>query len=115
MSDKLILPEAEKGADPSWFGFLISVKEDAGFTRDELSGYLEEHNIQTRNLFAGNIIKHPCFDDMRDDKESYRVVGTLENTDFVMSHGFWIGVYPEMTKPKLDYMIKNIKEFVQIK
>lgn len=114
VSDKLILPKAEEHSEPSWFGFLISVKEDAGFSRDELSGYLEEHNIQTRNLFAGNIIKHPCFDDLRDDKESYRVVGTLENTDFVMSHGFWIGVYPEMTKPKLDYMIKTIKQFVQM-
>ena len=114
VSDKLILPKAEQGSDPSWFGFLISVKENAGFSRDDLSGYLEAHNIQTRNLFAGNIIKHPCFDEIRDNSESYRVVGTLENTDFVMCHGFWIGVYPGMTEPKLDYMIQTIKKFIQL-
>ncbi|MBQ3600885.1 MAG: DegT/DnrJ/EryC1/StrS family aminotransferase, partial [Lachnospiraceae bacterium] len=114
VTDKLILPNAEKGSKPSWFGFLISVNENAGFTRDELSSYLEAHNIQTRNLFAGNIIKHPCFDDIRENTDSYRVVGTLENTDFVMNRGFWIGVYPEMSKPKLDYMIKTIKQFIEM-
>lgn len=113
LEDKLILPEPEQNADPSWFGFLISVKEDAGFTRGELVSYLEEHNIQTRNLFAGNIIKHPCFDEIRDQAEAYRVVGTLETTDYVMKNSFWIGVYPGMFKEKLDYMVKMIKEFVK--
>lgn len=112
LEDKLILPEPEKGASPSWFGFLISVKEDAGFTRDELVEHLEKHNIQTRNLFSGNIIKHPCFDEYREDENAYRVVGELKNTDRIMNRTFWIGVYPEMTVPKLDYMIKMIRTFV---
>ncbi len=108
----LILPEPESDANPSWFGFLISVKSDAGFTRDELSGFLEKENIQTRNLFAGNIIKHPCFDEMRQTQTGYRVVGDLTNTDYVMNQAFWIGVYPQMNQAKLDYMIKKIKEFI---
>lgn len=111
--DKLILPEAAENADPSWFGFLISVRENAGFSRNDLVDYLENHNIQTRNLFAGNIIKHPCFDEMREKNEGYRVVGSLKNTDFVMNQSFWIGVYPGMDKARLDYMIKTIKEFVE--
>lgn len=111
--DKLILPEAAENADPSWFGFLISVRENAGFSRNDLVDYLENHNIQTRNLFAGNIIKHPCFDEMREKNEGYRVVGTLKNTDFVMNQSFWIGVYPGMGKARLDYMIKTIKEFIE--
>ena len=108
----LLLPEPELDAQPSWFGFLISVKSDAGFTRDELSGFLEKENIQTRNLFAGNIIKHPCFDEMRQMQAGYRVVGDLTNTDYVMNQAFWIGVYPQMNQTKLDYMIKKIKEFI---
>lgn len=111
--DKLILPEAAENADPSWFGFLISVRENAEFSRNDLVDYLENHNIQTRNLFAGNIIKHPCFDEMREKNEGYRVVGTLKNTDFVMNQSFWIGVYPGMDKARLDYMIKTIKEFIE--
>ena len=91
----LILPVAEANSNPSWFGFLIAVKEDAGFTRNELTGYLEQNKIQTRNLFAGNLTKHPCFDEMRQTGEGYRVVGELKNTDFVMTNGFWIGVGDE--------------------
>lgn len=109
----LILPEPEENAMPSWFGFLISVRENAGFTRDELSSYLEEHNIQTRNLFAGNLIKHPCFDDMRRTGVGYRVIGELSNTDFVMNQSFWIGVYPDMNEKKLSYMVRTIKEFIK--
>lgn len=108
----LLLPEPEKNANPSWFGFLISVKEGVGFTRDELAGYLEKHNIQTRNLFAGNIIKHPCFDELREMKTGYRVIGDLTNTDYVMKQTFWIGVYPDMNQAKMDYMVKTIKEFI---
>lgn len=107
-----ILPEPEKHAVPSWFGFLISVRETAGFTREELTGYLEANNIQTRNLFAGNIMKHPCFDEMRELQTGYRVVGDLVNTDFVMNQTFWIGVYPQMNETKIDYMVKMIKEFL---
>ncbi len=107
----LILPVAEANSNPSWFGFLIAVKEDAGFTRNELTGYLEQNKIQTRNLFAGNLTKHPCFDEMRQTGEGYRIVGELKNTDFVMTNGFWIGVFPGMTKEMNQWMIKCIKTF----
>lgn len=108
---QLILPEAEANSNPSWFGFLIAVKEDAGFTRNELTSYLEQNKIQTRNLFAGNLIKHPAFDEMRKSGEGYRVVGELKMTDFVMNNGFWIGVYPGMTPEMLQWMIDKIREF----
>lgn len=108
---QLILPEAEPNSNPSWFGFLIAVKEDAGFTRNELTSFLESRKIQTRNLFAGNLIKHPAFDEMRKSGEGYRVVGELKMTDFVMNNGFWIGVYPGMTDEMIDWMITSIREF----
>ena len=107
----LILPVAEANSNPSWFGFLIAVKENAGFTRNELTGYLEQNKIQTRNLFAGNLTKHPCFDEMRATGEGYRIVGELKNTDFVMTNGFWIGVFPGMTKEMNEWMIKCITDF----
>jgi len=107
----LILPVAEANSNPSWFGFLIAVKEDAGFTRNDLTGYLEQNKIQTRNLFAGNLTKHPCFDEMRATGEGYRIVGELKNTDFVMTNGFWIGVFPGMTKEMNEWMIKCISDF----
>lgn len=113
--DVLILPKKEDNADPSWFGFLITVREDAEFTRDELAQYLEENNVQTRNLFAGNIIKHPCFDEIRENHELYRVVGELKETDNVMNRTFWIGVYPGMNEAKLQYMIHVIGEFIKTK
>ena len=108
----LILPEAEKNSNPSWFGFLISVKEDAGFTRNELSEYLEKNKIQTRNLFAGNLLKHPAFNEMRKSGEGYRVVGELVNTDFVMNNTFWIGVYPGMNDEIIDFMAKTVREAI---
>lgn len=107
----IILPEAEPNSNPSWFGFLIAVKEDAGFTRNDLTGYLESQKVQTRNLFAGNIIRHPAFDEMRKTGEGYRVVGTLDNTDYIMNSGFWIGVYPGMMPEQLQWMITCIREF----
>ena len=110
---ELILPIAEPNSNPSWFGFLIAVKEDAGFTRNELTGYLESKRIQTRNLFAGNLIKHPAFDEMRKSGEGYRIVGELKMTDFVMNNGFWIGVYPGMTDEMINWMIASIREFCQ--
>ena len=109
--EQLILPEAEANSNPSWFGFLIAVKDDAGFTRNELTSFLESRRIQTRNLFAGNLIKHPAFDEMRKSGEGYRVVGELRMTDFVMNNGFWIGVYPGMTDEMIDWMIQSIREF----
>lgn len=108
----LILPEAEKQSNPSWFGFLISVTEDAGFTRNELSEYLEKNKIQTRNLFAGNLLRHPAFNEMRSTGTGYRVIGSLEKTDFVMNNTFWIGVYPGMNPEMLQFMVDTIKEFV---
>ena len=110
-TEGLILPEAMKNSDPSWFGFLISVKPDAKFTRNQLSEYLESKKIQTRNLFAGNLVKHPAFDEMRSTGEGFRIVGELKNTDFVMTNTFWIGVYPGMTEEMLQYMISTIREF----
>ena len=108
----IILPVAEENSNPSWFGFLIAVKEDADFTRNELTKYLEEEcKIQTRNLFAGNLIKHPAFDEMRKSGEGYRQVGDLKNTDFVMTNTFWIGVYPGMTQEMNQWMIESINKF----
>lgn len=112
VSDKVILPEPCKNSNPSWFGFLITCKE-AGM-RDKVVSYLESHGIQTRMLFAGNLIKHPCFDEMRRSGEGYRVVGELINTDRIMDNTFWIGVYPGMTDERLDYMAKTIGEAFQM-
>ena len=109
--DKLILPEPAEGARPSWFGFLISVRENSGLDRNQVTRYIEDHNIQTRLLFSGNLIKHPCFDQLR-GTDAYRVSGGLEATDFIMEHTFWVGVYPGMTHEKLDYMTEVIKEAV---
>lgn len=108
----LILPEAQKHSDPSWFGFLISVQPDAPFSRNDLAKYLEAHKIQTRNLFAGNLLKHPAFDQMKKVGEGYRVVGDLKNTDFIMNNTLWLGVYPGMTDEMLRYMVDTIREFV---
>ena len=109
--EQLILPEAEANSNPSWFGFLVAVKEDVGFTRNELTSFLESRKIQTRNLFAGNLIKHPAFNEMRKIGEGYRVVGELKMTDFIMNNGFWIGVYPGMTDEMIDWMITSIREY----
>lgn len=108
----LILPEPQKHSDPSWFGFLISVQPEAPFSRNDLAKYLEAHKVQTRNLFAGNLLKHPAFDEMRKTGEGFRVVGDLKNTDYIMSNTLWIGVYPGMTDEMLNYMVKTIKDFV---
>lgn len=107
----IILPHAQENSNPSWFGFLISVHPDAPFTRNELTSYLESKKIQTRNLFAGNLILHPAFDEMRRTGEGYRVVGELNNTNFIMNNSFWIGVYPGMTKAMNDHMINTISRF----
>lgn len=108
----LTLPEAQRHSDPSWFGFLITVDADAPFTRNDLAKYLEEHKIQTRNLFAGNLLRHPAFDRMRRTGEGFRVVGDLTVTDFIMSNTLWIGVYPGMTDAMLHYMADTVREFV---
>lgn len=110
LEEKLILPEPCEHSDPSWFGFLITCKE--GVSRNKVVQYLEEKGVQTRMLFAGNLIKHPCFDEMRAIGEGYRVVGTLVNTDRIMNDTFWIGVYPGMTDEMIDYMVKTIREIL---
>lgn len=102
IDEKLILPQACADSNPSWFGFLITCKD--GVNRNELVQKLEDNKIQTRMLFAGNLIKHPCFDEMRGTGTGYRVAGTLENTDRIMRDTFWIGVYPGMTDAMIDYM-----------
>ena len=108
LQDKLILPEAAPNSAPSWFGFLITVKE--GFDAVKIIRYMEDKGVQTRRLFGGNLIKHPCFTEMGREDQWYRVVGDLNNTDRIMRDTFWIGVYPGMTDDKLDYMIRVIKE-----
>lgn len=105
----LILPEKEANSIPSWFGFMLCVKPEKGKTRGQIVQYLEKHNIQTRNLFAGNILRHPCFNELVEE-EDYRVVGNLENTDFVMNHGFWVGVYPGMKDEMLEEMVVRVRE-----
>jgi len=106
----ILLPEANKNSKPSWFGFFITVSPDAAFSRNELTSFLEDRKIQTRNLFAGNIIKHPAFEQYIEGVD-YRCIGTLPETDRIMNNSFWIGVYPGMTKEKLQYMIDSIKVF----
>ncbi len=109
LADKLVLPEASKDSDPSWFGFMICCRE--GVDRTELVRRLEDGGVQTRMLFSGNLIKHPCFDHIR-DKEGvrYRVAGSLDNTDRIMESGFWMGVYPGMTQTMMDVMISRMHE-----
>ena len=106
--EKLILPIAEENSSPSWFGFIMTCRE--GANRNKIVEYVENHGIQTRMLFAGNLVKHPCFDQMRQSQIGYRVVGELKNTDRIMRDSFWVGVYPGMTEEKLDYIAKTILE-----
>lgn len=114
IEDKLILPQAAPNSEPSWFGFLISVRTEEGVDRNAVTKYVEQHNIQTRLLFSGNLIKHPCFDEIR-GTDAYRVAGDLSCTDFIMNNSFWVGVYPGMTDDMIDYMAKVITEAVQQK
>ena len=113
VADLMILPEPVADSEPSWFGFLISVKPECGKTRNDVTRYIENKNIQTRLLFSGNIIKHPCFDQIR-NTDAYRVVGNLEQTEYVMNNTFWVGVYPGMTDAKIDYMAQIIKEALEV-
>ena len=110
LQDKFILPEACRNSIPSWFGFLLTCKE--GVNRNQVVQYLEKNGVQTRMLFAGNLTKHPCFDEMRKTGKGYRIVGELKNTDRIMNDSFWIGVYPGMTDEMIDFMIKTIVKAV---
>ncbi len=111
VADKLILPEACPNSDPSWFGFLMTCRE--GVDREKVVSYVESHGVQTRMLFSGNLIKHPCFDEMRRSGEGYRVVGDLKNTDTIMTNTFWVGVYPGMTDEMIDYIARTVIEAVR--
>lgn len=111
IADQVILPEPAEGSRPSWFGFLITIPEGSKHTRNEVTKYIEDHNVQTRLLFSGNITRHPCFDQIR-GTDKYRVSGELKNTDYIMNNTFWVGVYPGMTDEMIDYMAKTIIEAV---
>lgn len=110
IEDKVILPVACEKSIPSWFGFLITCGEQV--VRNKVVQYVEGRGIQTRMLFAGNLVKHPCFDQMRNTEIGYRTVGSLDNTDRIMNDTFWVGVYPGMTDEMIDYMAKTIKEAI---
>ena len=110
VEDKLILPVAAENSNPSWFGFCITCRD--GIDREKVVPYIESKGVQTRMLFAGNLLKHPCFDEMRATGEGYRVVGNLDNTDKIMTSTFWVGVYPGMTDEMIDYIAKTIIEAV---
>jgi len=111
VSDQLILPKATEGSDPSWFGFLMTLRDGVPFARNDIVEYLESKNIQTRNLFAGNITRHPCFDGLVKNSD-YRIIGELKNTDKIMNDSFWVGLYPGMIEEAIDFMIESIIEYV---
>lgn len=111
LSGKIILPEPAENSDPSWFGFLISVKPESGLIRNSITKHLEDRGIQTRLLFSGNLTRHPCFDLIR-NTDAYRIAGSLEVTDLIMNNTFWIGVYPGMTDEMTDYMAEAVREAV---
>ena len=112
IEDKIILPEACENSNPSWFGFLITCKN--GLDKNRVVNYIEQNGVQTRMLFAGNLLKQPCFDEMRESKQGYRVVGERTNTDRVMQDTFWVGVYPGMTDEMIDYMADVIIKAINI-
>ena len=113
--DVFILPEAAPGSEPSWFGFIMTVKARAGFNRNEIVRFLEDNLIQTRLLFGGNLIRQPCFDTMRKKNRGFRAIGNLRNTDRVMRDTFWIGVYPGITPRMIQVMADTINTFLQRK
>ena len=108
---ELSLVETQPNSDPSWFGFMMTLKDGVNFTRNELVEHLENNKIQTRNLFAGNMTRHPMFDSMVLN-EDYRIVGELTVTDKIMTDSFWIGLYPGMGDEAIEYMVAKIREFV---
>jgi len=107
-SDFFILPEATEGADPAWFAFIVTIKKDAPFTRDEITRFLNEKLIETRNLFAGNMTKQPAF-----VNKNWRIADHLENTDFIMNNTFFLGTYPGLTKEMFNYSENMLSEFMK--
>jgi CDP-6-deoxy-D-xylo-4-hexulose-3-dehydrase len=112
LSDVLRLPEPTANAVPSWFGFLAVVKPGTPVTRDSLVAALEAARVQTRMLFAGNLVRQPCFDEMRATGSGFRQIGDLANTDRLMNDAFWFGVYPGMTEVHLDHICSTIEQHV---
>jgi CDP-6-deoxy-D-xylo-4-hexulose-3-dehydrase len=106
--EHLLLPEATKGSEPSWFGFPITVRPNAPFSRFDLVQHIESRRIGTRQLFGGNLLRQPAY-----KGTPMRTVGSLENSDTITEHTFWIGVYPGLTKPMIEFMIQTVKEFVE--
>jgi CDP-6-deoxy-D-xylo-4-hexulose-3-dehydrase len=106
LEEYLLLPEPTPGSDPSWFGFLIGVREGAPFTREELIRALDQKKIGTRLLFGGNLLRQPAYEGCE-----HRAIGNLPNTDFAMNNVFWLGVYPGLTKQMLDYVADSIRDF----
>jgi CDP-6-deoxy-D-xylo-4-hexulose-3-dehydrase len=104
--DRLILPRATENSDPSWFGYVITVKDTAGFTRNDLTTFLESNRIETRNLFSGNLLCHPAYQNI-----PHRISGELTNTNFIMNNTFFIGVYPGIDEIKMEYIQKIFDEF----
>ena len=109
LEEYLLLPEMEENTSPSWFGFLLTVRADGPVSRDGLVSHLEAHNIQTRPLFAGNLLRHPCFQALVEGRD-YRVAAPLKVTDLIMNNSFWVGVYPGMEQPMLEEMVQRISE-----
>jgi CDP-6-deoxy-D-xylo-4-hexulose-3-dehydrase len=108
LADRLILPETPADSEPSYFGFVITVREDAGFSRNKLTAFLEAAKVETRNLFSGNLLRHPAYRDI-----PRRVVGDLANTDAIMNRTFFIGVYPGLSDGQLDYMGDRFQAFLR--
>jgi CDP-4-dehydro-6-deoxyglucose reductase, E1 len=114
LQELFILPKATPKSDPSWFGFLLMLRDGVKFKRNDITTYLEAKNIQTRNLFAGNLTRHPCFSTLKEGKD-YRIAGQLKNTDRLMNNSFWIGVYPGMTEEMIEYTVAQIRNFTNIR
>ncbi|MEW6668836.1 MAG: lipopolysaccharide biosynthesis protein RfbH [Thermodesulfobacteriota bacterium] len=114
LEEFLTLPEPLPGSDPSWFGFLLTVREQVGFSRDEIVAHLESRGIQTRMLFSGNLLRHPCFDELRAERGAYRTVGPLTVTDRAMRDSFWVGVYPGLDTQRISFLIEEIHAAVSV-
>ena len=112
LKEYFIFPKPTSNSDPSWFGFMLTLKNGLKFSRNDIVGYLESHNIQTRNLFAGNMLRQPTFNTLKKGID-YRVVGDLPNTDKIMNDSFWIGIYPGMRQEAIRYSVKMIRKFVK--
>jgi CDP-4-dehydro-6-deoxyglucose reductase, E1 len=111
LGDHLVLPEPTPGSRPSWFGFLLTVRARAGFSRNDIVQHLENAGVQTRMLFAGNLLRHPCFDELRSARRGYRVVGRLANTERILNSSFWVGVYPGLNREMLEHVASLIRSF----